>query len=67
MNAMCGIERLRMGNTKQLIVLAVSRTPSGRMEFPRTYTQGIALARSALGWVLMAFQAIPLVMQLTTK
>ena len=42
-NAMCGID--------------LSRAPSGRCHFSARLSQGIALARSALGWVLAAFQA----------
>jgi hypothetical protein len=34
-----------------------SRALSGRSEIPPARTQGVVLAHSALGWVLMAFQA----------
>jgi hypothetical protein len=56
---MFGIEQLRMDNAERLIVLSTSRAPSGRGDFYGMITQGIVLTHSALGWVLMAFQAIP--------
>jgi hypothetical protein len=37
-----------------------SRALSGRRNLPRAVTQGIVRMHSALGWVLVAFQATPM-------
>ena len=50
MNNMFGIEGGIFSNN--------SRANSGRGDNCGTHTQGIVLAHEALGWVLMAFQAI---------
>jgi len=60
MNDMFGIDQFPTGDTERLVVLSASRAHSGRGEDYETHTQGIARARSALGYTLMAFQAIML-------
>jgi hypothetical protein len=51
MNNMCGIESAGS--------FSDSCAHTGRGDLFATDTQGIVLTHSALGWVLMAFQAIP--------
>jgi hypothetical protein len=57
MNDMFGIEQLWTGNAERLVALSRSRAPSGRINLFGTFSQGIALMRSALGFIRLAFQA----------
>jgi len=57
MNDMFGIEQLCVDDAERLVVVSAARAPSRRINLLGTSSQGIALTRSALGFILLAFQA----------
>lgn len=42
-----------------MLGINAARAPAGRFKLPGAFSQGIALLRSAPGFVLMALQAMP--------